>query len=129
MSGLRLVHDVLDSQLIDRHKHKIGRVDALTLELRDGRPPRVATILVGGPVRARRVGRWAVWLSRALRRVGGIRRPGIDHIPFRTMRCLGDTIELDVDCHDLESQHVEDWLADHLICRIPGSQGKEKEKE
>jgi hypothetical protein len=124
MSGIHLVHDVLDAQLIDRHKDKIGRVDALMLEVRDGRPLRVATILIGGPARARRAGRWAVWVSRVMRTLLRVRRPGVDRIPFRTMRCLGSAIELDVDCHELESQHVEDWLADHVICRIPWAQAK-----
>lgn len=121
MSGIQLVHDVLDAQLVDRHKDNIGRVDALTIELRDGRPPRVATILIGGPARARRIGTWAEWLSRRLRAVLRVRREGVDRIPFRTMRCLSDTIQLDVDRRDLESQHIEDWLADRVICRIPGA--------
>lgn len=126
MSCINLVHDVLDSQLIDRHQEHIGRVDALTLELRDGRPPRVAAIVIGGPARARRIGRWAVWLSHTLRALLNVRAPGVDRIPFRKMRRLGETIELDVDCHELESQHVEDWLADHVICRIPGAQGRKQ---
>lgn len=121
MRGIQLVHDVLDAQLVDRHKDNIGRVDALMIELRDGRPPRVATILIGGPARARRIGGWAVWLSHMLRALLRVRREGVDRIPFCKMRCLSDTIELDVDCHDLESQHIEEWLADRLICRIPGA--------
>ena len=56
--GLRLVHDLLDAQLLDRAEERIGRIDDLVLELRDGRPPRVAAILIGGPVREARVGRW-----------------------------------------------------------------------
>jgi hypothetical protein len=122
MSAIHLMHDVLDAQLVDRQKNKIGRVDALMLELREGRPPRVATILIGGPARAERLGRWAVVTSRVMRALLRVRKPGVDHIPFRAMRRLGSTIELDVDCHELESQHVEDWLADHLICHIPWAQ-------
>jgi hypothetical protein len=121
VSGLRLVHDVLDAQLLDRHERKIGRVDALTLELRDGRPPRVARILTGGPVRAERVGRWMVWISHVKRTLFHIRRPGVDRIPFQKMRRLADTIQLDVDGRELESGHIEGWLADHIICRIPGA--------
>ena len=124
MSGIHLVHDVLDAQLVDRHDNKIGRVDALVLELRDGRPPRVATIVIGGPARAQRVGRWAVLVARVMRALFRVRELGVDHSPFRAMRCLGDTIELDVNCHELASQHIEDWLADHLICRIPWAQAK-----
>jgi hypothetical protein len=125
MSGLRLIHDILDVQLVDRHDEKIGRVDALTFELRDGRPPRVAEILTGGPVRAERIGRWMVWLSHVARAIFHIRRPGMDRISFRKMRCLSDTLRLDVDGSELESAHIEDWLGEHVICRIPGAQ-KEK---
>ena len=121
MAGLDLAHDVLDAQLIDRHKRKIGRVDSLVLVLRDDGPPRVGTILVGGPVRARRIGRWMTLVSRALRAVGRVRREGVTRIPFDAVRCIGDTIQVDVDGDTLEAKHVEDWLAEHVVCHIPGS--------
>lgn len=128
MSGLSLVHDVLDAQLIDRRQRKIGRVDSLVLVLEDGRPPRVATILVGGPERARRIGRWAVALNRLLRAVGRVGTSGVSAIPFDQVRCIGDTIALDVDGDELESDHVENWLTDHFVRHIPGS-GAEQEEE
>jgi sporulation protein YlmC with PRC-barrel domain len=128
MTGLDLAHDVLDAQLIDRQKRKIGRVDSLVLVLRDAGPPRVATILVGGPVRARRVGGWMTLVSRALRAVGRVQREGVTRIPFDAVRCIGDTIQVDVDGDALEAKHVEDWLAEHLIRHIPGS-GSESEGE
>ena len=121
MAGLDLRHDVLDAQLIDRQKRKIGRVDSLVLELRDDRPPRVATILVGGPVRAQRIGRWMTLVSRALRAVGRVRHEGVTRIPFEAVRCIGDTIQVDVDGDALEAMHVEDWLAEHVVRHVPGS--------
>ena len=66
-AGFRLVHDVLDGQLVDRREERVGRIDDLVLELREGEAPRVAAILVGGPARADRVGRWATWLDRVVR--------------------------------------------------------------
>ncbi|MFL5522367.1 MAG: hypothetical protein ACJ8B6_15610 [Gemmatimonadales bacterium] len=121
MSGLQLVHDVLDAQLMDRRDRKIGRVDSLVLTLEDGRPPRVSTILVGGPERARRIGRWAVAVARMLRAVGRVQSAGVSAIPFDAVRCIGDTIEVDVDGDSLESGHLEGWLAEHFIRHIPGS--------
>jgi hypothetical protein len=121
MAGLDLGHDVLDAQLIDEQKRKIGRVDSLVLVLRDDGPPRVATILLGGPVRARRTGRWMTLVSRALRAVGRVRQEGVTRIPFDAVRCIGDTIQVDVDGDALEVKHVEDWLAEHVIRHIPGS--------
>jgi hypothetical protein len=126
MHGLHLTHDVLDAQLLDRHQERIGRVDALALELRPGRPPRVATILIGGPVRAERVGRWMVWASRLTRALGRVRSAGVSRIPFSAVRCIGATIQVDVDGRDLESGHAERWLADHVVCRIPGAGGGAK---
>lgn len=127
MAGLKLVHDVLDSQLVDRRKRKIGRVDDLVLGLEEGRPPRITTILVGGPVREARVGRWAVWLARGLRAVGRVRHTGVSAIPFETVRCIAETIELDVDGDELEVAHLESWLADHVVSRIPGSGANDEE--
>jgi hypothetical protein len=126
MRGLHLVHDVLDAQLVDRRQNKVGRVDALVLELRGRRPPRVAAILVGGPVRAERIGRPMVWFDRLLRTLARVRRAGVSRIPFDAVRVVGDTIALDVDGESLESAHLERWLAERVVCRIPGAAGERK---
>jgi hypothetical protein len=125
--GLDLRHDVLDAQLVDRNCENIGRCDSLLLELRDGKPPRVATVLIGGQVRDERMGRWKTGLSRLLH--GGRSEPdaGVRRIPFTAKRSLGATLELDVVRDELPSEHVEQWLSKHIICRIPGAQAK-KEK-
>ena len=101
-------------------------MDELTFVLESGRPLRVATILSGGPVRAHRSGRWMVWLSRGVRALLRVRREGVSRIPFSAVRSIGDCIELDVDGTTLESMHLERWLGDHLICRLPGSGGETK---
>ena len=126
MSALPLVHDVLDAQLLDQRKEKIGRVDDLVLELRDGRPPRVATILVGGSVRAARVGRWMTWIRHAVHAIARKRDEHVSRIPFEKVRVIADAIELDVDGDTLESGHLERWLADRIVARIPGGQGEKK---
>jgi sporulation protein YlmC with PRC-barrel domain len=126
MSALQLTHDVLDAQLVDRHKEKIGRVDDLVLELREGRPPRVTAILVGGAVRAERVGRWMTWVHRALHAIVRSSDKHVSRIPFEKVRVIADTIEVDVDGHTLESGHLERWLAEHIVSKIPGGQGEKK---
>lgn len=125
--GLDLRHDVLDAQLVDRNREKIGRCDTLLLELRDGKPPRVAAVLIGGQVRDERIGRWVSGLSRLLH--AGKRTPGegVSRIPFSAMRSLGDVIEMDVLRAELPSEHVERWLAKHIIYRIPGAEGRKAE--
>lgn len=120
MQRLHLVHDVLDAQLVDREGRKIGRVDGLQLELRTGEPPRVASILIGGEVRAWRIGAWMRLLRRVMRAVGRMRTRGTSEVPFRAVRVIGDSIKLDVDGCELESGHSERWLAEHVVGRIPG---------
>jgi sporulation protein YlmC with PRC-barrel domain len=127
MHGLHLVHDVLDGQLVDRLGEKIGRVDELVLELREGQAPRVVAILVGGAQRAERAGRWMLWLRRLWH--GGRRSTHEDtsRIPFSAVRSIGETIDVAVDGHTLPSGHVERWLSEHIVCRIPGAMGKEQQ--
>lgn len=126
MGAVHLVHDVLDAQLVDRVQEKIGRVDGLLLELEEGRPPRVATIVIGGAARAERVGHGFAALRRGLRAVFGRHEDHVSRIPFEKVRRIGDTIELDVDEQTLESEHLERWLKEHVVCRIPGAGGERK---
>jgi hypothetical protein len=123
--GLDLRHDVLDAQLVDRNDENIGRCDSLLLELREGRPPRVTTVLIGGKVRDERIGRWMSGLARLLHG-GRDRSAGVSRVPFSSMRSLGDTLQLDVRRDELPSEHVERWLADRFIRRIPGAAGKQE---
>ena len=126
MGAVHLAHDVLDAQLVDRVGEKVGRVDELLLELEAGRPPRVATIVIGGPARAERVGRWFVALRRGWRAVFGRHEEHVSRIPFDKVRRIGDTIDLDVEEQSLDSEHLERWLKEHVVCRIPGAEGDRK---
>jgi sporulation protein YlmC with PRC-barrel domain len=126
MGALHLAHDVIDAQLVDRHQEKIGRVDELLLELEAGKPPRVATIVISGAARARRAGRWMLACRRAVHALFGQRTEHESRVPFDAVRCIADTIELDVEGNALDSMHLERWLATHVICRIPGASGERK---
>jgi hypothetical protein len=128
MGMLHLVHDVLDAQLLDRRGDKIGRVDGLTLELRPGAPPRVAAVLIGGPVRAARIGRPAVWLGDAMRAIARVKHSGMSRVAFERVTRIGTAVALDVDGSTLEAGHLERWLAEHLIERIPGAGDEEQRK-
>ncbi len=119
MGRLCLVHDVLDAQLVDARQRKIGRVDDVVLAVGEGHPPRVAVILVGGPVRAERIGRWMVRLAHVMRALGRVRRNGVSRIAFERVRCMGATIQVEVDGDSLESDHIESWLASNVVRRIP----------
>ena len=125
MRGLHLVHDVLDIQLVDRTKRKIGRVDGLVLELEHGKPLRVATILVGGSARAQRIGRWMLRLTEAWRRMRNL-EPTVSRIPFAAVRRIAESIEVDVDEETLPSERRERWLREHIVSHIPGAEGDRK---
>jgi hypothetical protein len=126
MRGLHLVHDIQDAQLLDRLHAKIGRVDGLVLEVEEGKPLRVATILVGGPIRDERIGRWVLALKRLMHGVVRMETEGVSRIPFSAVREISHVIEVDVEEKALESQHVEQWLCDHVIRRIPGGDREAK---
>jgi sporulation protein YlmC with PRC-barrel domain len=125
MSGLHLVHDVQDVQLVDRTKQKVGRVDVLVLKLEDDKPLRVATILVGGSPRAQRIGPWMERWWAGWRRLRHVEAK-ISRIPFSAVRRIGDSIEVEVDEEALPSQYREHWLMEHIVCRLPGAEGDKK---
>jgi hypothetical protein len=126
MERLLLVHDVLDLQLCNLEGDRIGRADSIVLELRPDQPPRVATILVGGPVRQERVGRVSVWIGGLLRRIGRSESGGQSEIPFSAVRKIGDTLVVDVAEASLPSEHLERWLCERIVRRIPGAEGERK---
>lgn len=125
MKGICLVHDVLDAQLVDRTQRKMGRVDGLLLELRDGEPPRIAALLIGGSVLAERIGGWMVALTSGIRRLLRI-EPAVTRVAFEKVRVVGSCIELDVDAGATSALRTELWLDEHLVCRIPGGAGTER---
>lgn len=115
-----LVRDLMDAQLVDRREQSIGRVDAVIIELRAGRPPRVAAMEVGLLTALRRVsprlGRFARAIARRLPVV-----PATVRLPLALFRDVGTDIELDVD-ERLERRllRVERWLRRHIVERLPG---------
>lgn len=125
MKGVCLVHDVLDAQVIDRKQQKMGRVDGLVLELREGEPPRVCELLIGGSVLAERIGGWMVALVRAGSRLFRI-EPEVTRIPFEQVRVIGPCLELDLEAQSTNALRTELWLDEHVVCRIPGGAGPER---
>ena len=65
-----VVREVLDTLVVDRDGREMGRVDGIVLEPRDGRPPRLAAILIGpaalGDRLHPRIGRWIRAVERQL---------------------------------------------------------------
>ena len=117
-----ILKDVLDNQLVDRRGRNMGKVDGIVIELREGKPPRLAYIEVGASVLARRLhprlGEWALALQRKLTKEQ-------DAMPFRIawskVRDIGIDVEVDLNAEETEALALEHWLRKHVIGRIPGA--------
>jgi len=116
-----LLLDVLDQQLIDKHGRKAGKIDGIALELREGKPPRVAYLEMGTDVLARRISpRLERWLQALRARMG--REVAPFHVPWSKVKKVHLTVDADIDASKEPSYHVERWLAQHVIGPIPGSE-------
>lgn len=111
--------EILDQQLVDRTGVNIGKVDGVVLELRDGQPPRVAAILTGGHLLARRLHPRIESWTRRLTRGWGPRSHSPLRIPWSKVTKIGVDVRVDVDAQDVLSW--EHWIRDHIIGRIPGA--------
>ncbi len=121
---LRLAGKVLDKQIKDLRGENAGRVDGVVLELRDGRPPRVAYVEVS-PITliARFNRRLALWYARLDRRFGEGR--GVPfRIPWSRITHGGPTLIVDLVVEATPINGFEDWLRKHVIERIPGAWAK-----
>lgn len=115
-----LVADILDNQLVDAKKRKLGKIDGLVIVLRQGKPPRVAYIEVGAAVAARRLGRWCERLVLFFNRHFRVRETPRYRIPWSKVKDIDIDVLVDVDDeHPLLAW--EDWLREHIVKRIPFS--------
>src|SRR6195952_562101 len=79
---LELGRDVLDKQVVDRDGIKMGRVDGLVLEVREGHAPRIEAIEMGGVVLAARIHpRLARWVD-GWRKRFKVRKTAIYRVPW-----------------------------------------------
>jgi hypothetical protein len=114
-----LGRQVLDQQLVDRNDLNMGKVDGIALELREGKPPRVAAVLTGGHLLSRRlhprIERWIRTLTRGLApsRVEPIR------IPWPQVAKIG--VDVKVDFAAAHAMPWEHWVRDRIVRRIPGA--------
>jgi len=118
---LRLVAEVLDAQLRDSKNRRSGRVDGIVLELRDGKPPRLAYIEVS-PITllsrfSRRLARWYARYDRKLGEGRGV----ATRIPWTRITRNGETLTMDIDAESTPINALEDWLRRVIVERIPGN--------
>jgi len=119
---MELIRDILDKQVVDRAETKIGKVDGLVAEVREGQPPRIICVEIGGVALARRLGpRLGRWASRIGKRLGGEEHRVPYRIPWNKVRDIGVDIEFGVDVQETTIFDWQDWLRDRIIGRIPGA--------
>jgi hypothetical protein len=116
-----LIRDVLDSQLIDREKTKMGRIDGIVLSFDDHGRPYIDHLEAGFTVMARRIHPRAESWVQALRR-WSVRRPARYTIPWsKVIDVSTQTVRVDVKAEETPAFDWERWLARHVIDRVPGS--------
>ncbi|GAA6623220.1 hypothetical protein [Scytonema sp. NUACC26] len=115
-----IIRDVLDNQLVDRDRHKMGRVDGIVVELRDDQPPRLAYIEVGMTVLARRLHpRLEQWVA-AIQSKWGAKHSEPFRIPWSKVLDVGIDVDVDLDARETPALAYENWLRENIIERIPG---------
>jgi sporulation protein YlmC with PRC-barrel domain len=118
---MELGRDVLDQQVIDRKGELMGKVDGITLELRRGKPPRIAHLVIGGGTAARPIHpRLAGWLLRWRRRWGPRDAKPLE-VPWSRVLKIGIDVQVDLDAERTPALAWEHWVRDHIIGRIPGA--------
>jgi sporulation protein YlmC with PRC-barrel domain len=118
---LRLVAEVLDQQVCDAKGRRSGRVDGIVLELRDGKPPRLAYIEVSPITLLSRFSRrLAHWYARHDRKFGEGRGVAA-RIPWTRMTHDGQTLTTDIDAESTPIFALEDWLRRAIVEKIPGN--------
>jgi sporulation protein YlmC with PRC-barrel domain len=116
---MELSRQVLDQQLVDRNGLHMGKVDGIVLELRDEEPPRVAAILTGGHLLARRLHpRLESWARRLTRRWGPGNLEPL-RIPWSKVMKIGVDVKVDVTAE--QAIPWEHWVRDHILRHIPGA--------
>lgn len=119
---MNLIRDVLDQQIIDSKQLKAGKVDGIALEVEPGKAPRVAYLDCGMNVRMRRISpRLARWLHRLSVGFRGGQEPRPYRIPFSKVEQVLISVNLKVDARELSDFHLEDWLRERVIAKIPGN--------
>lgn len=118
---LHLIHDVLDKMVLDRNKHRLGRVDNLVLQVATDAPPRVVYMEMGGAALLNRLGRIgqrvATWI--------GQRGRATPRLPYRVgwdlVRQIGPAfVVIDTNVETSRTTAWERWLAMQIVSRLGG---------
>ena len=116
---MKLVCDVLDKQLVDRGKRKIGRVDGIVIELRDDEAPRIVAVETGFAVAAARVSRHWERFAIAMGKKFGVRKTPRYRIAWAKVLDVGLDVDVDVDGAEGPPMAWERWIRKNILGRLP----------
>ncbi len=119
-----VIRDVLDKQLLDSDGTKMGRVDGLVMQFGERTQPRITHIEIGGPTLAARISHRLPKFTRRLAKVWGPKRLAPVRIPWSNVERLGRDVKLNVRGRETGAMAWENWLAKHVIDKLPGSDTK-----
>jgi hypothetical protein len=117
---MHLARDLLDTQVVDRHGARLGKVDGIILSWSPGAPPRVVAIELSAVTAVHRVHpRLGRWLDAAVRRW---RLPiGRTRIAWSRVLGVGLNVKVAIDADRAGAAALERWMRTHVVERIPGS--------
>jgi hypothetical protein len=116
-----LVRDVLDEQLTDTHGRAVGKADGIVLRLREGRPPLVVAIEVGGITCARRLPRLFRRILESAARRWGTKQGEPYRIAWERLHLREAEIRVDLDAARTPLLAWEHRLRDGVIAKLPGA--------
>ncbi|MBB3309617.1 hypothetical protein FHT78_001346 [Rhizobium sp. BK196] len=111
---MHLVRDVLDKQLVDKARIRIGRADGIVLHLDELGRLKVKAIELGWSTLVRRL-LTGVGLRTLARNRGGGCRLDWSHVSE-----TGAEITVNVDHQELPLERWQQWLRRSVLSRIPG---------
>ena len=116
---MKVVRDVLDKLVIDRHEREMGRVDGILLDCRPGQAPRLSALLIGPSALGFRLHPTLGRLVAAVERALGIDQGRPVRIDFGDVSRIDSDVKVDVAISDTAAGIVEQRLRKWVV-RIPG---------
>jgi sporulation protein YlmC with PRC-barrel domain len=120
MRALDLVRDLLDKHVIDRDGATVGKVDTIVLELREGKPPRVAALEIGSVAVARRLHAGLGTIVAGMQRLVGAGDGEALRVSFPEVQEIGREVRVDVRVADTPALAWERWLRRTVVRHLPG---------
>jgi sporulation protein YlmC with PRC-barrel domain len=116
-----LIADCLDKQLVDRHGHKMGRVDGVVIEVGEGRKPTVSGIEVGAVCQFSRLHPALRGVVRSIAKRLGVTAQDPFRLPWSKVVTAGIEVIAGVEAEKTPALAWELWLRKNIIGRIPGA--------